>query len=290
MNPLPFISIVLCTAGASLCFKVIADRMPKFMALLFMYLFSAVFVFVFWLMFDRTAITVRDFIVVGLVLAFLNYLSVQCQWSAYKINMSRASLMMPLKSILAVSLLAVFLGEHNYFAGLAATGFFFHLVAIWLFGLGSQSKESERISNYKKWLFFTIAMVSLTALIQFLMKILSSSVPTTSFLLIWYASIFVYFSLSFHLWKDKKRETSEKGFFVFVPLTSFFTVANLASLYWAFQVSPGIAVVSFSALSETFVPAVIGWVVFKEARNISRIELIGLGLGIIAALMIILSR
>ncbi|MDD2731687.1 MAG: hypothetical protein PHI53_00635 [Candidatus Pacebacteria bacterium] len=203
--------------------------------------------------------------------------------------MSRTSLFLPLTSLFAAILYCIFLQEYEHLSFLAILGFIFHLVAIWLFKIGQNKGNREKDNAYGKWLLLTTILVIDNALIYFFIKLLSFDIPKIHFLVFWYSGCLFYFSLTFIFKKEGQIEPLRKKLFLLIPLISLLTIFNLLCQYWAFQLNSGTTTVSFIALNSTFVPVVVGWIVFKEGKNISKIEIIGFLCGIAAAILIITS-
>lgn len=296
MNAYPLFGLLVFVALTSSLIKLIANNLPRVKALFAQYLFCALFVFLFWLFFDRSLPSVNLFLAIAGGMALLNYLGAYCQWSAYKIDMSRTSLFFPWVGLLAIALFCIFLDEYKNLKPAALIGVGLHVVAIYLFYMGrtkEKKKENNRMGNkgdnFKKWLFFTLGMVILTGLLNFWTEVLAFSVPKTQFLLCWYFGSFVFSSLALFFQKEK-TEPSKVKLFYFVPLLSLAIVMALACWYWAFQLNSGTLVVSFQALNLTFIPVLIGWLVFGERKGLNRVELSGFLCGIIAAILIILSH
>ncbi len=279
--------MIVSAAGLNIAFKVMVNKLPRMKALLLMYFIAAMLGVLYWASFDRTSPSL-EVILIGGGLAFLNYIGVQCLWVAFKINMSKTALLMPLTSVVGAVLLCIFLQEHKHLTVLAVAGFMLHLVAIWLFGIAKSKKDSlVGRSKYKRWLFFTLLMVVVNGLIYFLMKMACDKVPKTQFVMIWYVAMFLYFFITILVKKKEEAPQLSRLVFLAVPATSIFLVMNLVFTYWAFQLNTGVTTVSFAALSSTFVPVIIGWVFFGEGSHISKLEGSGFCCAIVAAVLII---
>lgn len=296
MNVYPLIGLVVFVALSSALVKLIANNLPRVKALFVQYLFAALFISLFWLVFDRSLPSARVFLTIAGGLAFLNYLGAYCQWSAYKINMGRTSLFFPWVGLLAIALFWIFLDEYKNIKPVALIGVCLHVVAMYLFYAGraaqkkkENNKGGDKGDNFGKWLFFTLGMVVCHGLLSFWAEILSSDVPKTQFLLCWYLGSFVFSSFALFFEKEK-TEPSKRKLFYFVPLLSLAIMLALVSWYWAFQLNSGTLVVSFNALNLTFVPVLIGWLLFGERKGLNRIELTGFLCGIVAAILIISSH
>lgn len=288
MNVLPFFFMLIFTALSCTLVKLFTNTLPLKTALCAQYFFSSLFIFLFWAVVDRTHISPQVFCAVGLGLASLNYLGAYCLWEAYKINVSRTTLFFPWISVVTIVLCWIFLNEYKNLNPVVIVGVSLHLVAIWLFRAGQKSKNKSEKSqdNLKKWLFFTLVLVATNAVVNFLMKRVSSDVPKTQFLFAWYSGSF-FFSLPALFFEKEKADPQKRKFYFFIPILSLIILVNLASLYWAYQLNPGSTVISFHALINTFTPAVIGWCIFGERKGVSKAELWGFVCGIAAALLII---
>ena len=292
MTWLPFVLLIVIHAAHSMAMKPMTDRLPRIKALLAMYLVCSLCGLLFWITFDGTLFTSRDLLVVGVGLGFLNFIVVQLYWAAYKINMSRTSLFLPLVSLFSATLLAIFLQEYEHLNLLAVTGFAIHLIAVWLFKVGQAQKNGgEEEEKYGRWLILTIALIATQSLQLFLMKVVASDVPTTQYIPMIYLGCLMYFGITLLCHKKEAMPPKYKSaFWGLIPVIGVLTAGFTACVYWMFQKNDGIASVSFFALSQTFVPALVGWIFFKEGKGFSRIELAGFFCGVTAALLIIFSH
>lgn len=289
MNILPLFLMTFFVAVGSAIIKIVADRLPRTVALFVQYFFCAIYVFAFWIFSDRSAFSASAFFFIALAMGILNYAGAYCQWAAYRINMARTSLFSPLIGVLTIAFFWIFLREYKHLSVLALVGVVLHLAAIWIFLSGRKRNQAERIEGAAKWFFFTVVMVASFGILNFLMKVLSRDVAITHFLFYWYVGTFTFSAL--FLSADRGLNAGslckQKKAFFLIPLLSLSVLGALAALYWAFQTNSGTLVASYSALNSTFVPVIVGWMFFKEAKGISRREVCGLACGVVAATLII---
>ena len=291
MNLLPLFLMTFFLAVCTATIKILSDKVPRTVALFVQYFFCAVYMVAFWILFDRTMLSAKEFFVIALGVSSVNYIGAYCQWAAYK-NMARTSLFSPLSGVLTIVLFWIFLKEYQYLSNWALVGVGLHLVAIWMFLSAKKEVQTAKSGSIKSWLFFMAGMVIFTGILHFMMKVLSKDVPETHFLLCWYCGTFGF--SAFFFFANRKANVNyllrrEKVFWL-LPVCSLGIVGYLAAQYWAFQTNSGTLVASYSALNSTFVPVITGWAFFKEAKAISRREIAGLACGVVAAVLIIASH
>ncbi len=160
-------------------------------------------------------------------------------------------------------------------------------VAIFLFVKFSRKAENQN-KNVKKWLLWVIGMVVIFGIATFLMKVFSSEIPRQQFLIYWYIGAFLG-SIPL-LFLEKQNPFKFPGKLIFlVPLASLFILGNLATTYWAFELTLASRVIPFRSIGITLIPVLIGWFIFKERKGLSKKEILAFSIGAMGAILIILS-
>lgn len=273
-------------ALAQILIKLIVDKLPRAQALSLQFLINALIMSLYVLVtghfrFSGDALKV---IPVGFFVAFGAY----CQWRAIAISLSRTSLFFPLSGVLTFILATIFLGEAEEWNFELIGGAILCFLAVFLFWSQLGKKEKGAQGDQRKWLFFVGGIVLILGMANFLIKVFSSDIPQGEFLLYWYLGTFLG-SLPL-LYLERQNHFQWPGKLVFlVPLASLAVLGNLATQYWAFQLTLVSRVVPFQSVGTTFLPILIGWLIFKERKGLSKKELLAFAIGIAGNLLIVLS-
>ncbi len=277
--------VIFCIA--QILIKLVASHLPRAQALSLMFLTCALIASGYGLITGNFIISSNIFIVgaVGFFVAFGAY----CQWQAIKLNLSRTSLFNPLSDVLTILLVVVFLSEAAKWNLKLISGMILCFAAIFLFVKFSKKTEDKN-ESVKKWLFWTLGMIIIFGTATFLMKVFSSEflIPRPQFLIYWYIGAFLG-SVPL-LFLEKQNSFKFPGKLIFLaPLAGLFVLGNLATTYWAFELTLASQVVPFRMVGITFLPILIGWFVFKERKSLSKKEILAFSIGAIGAILIILS-
>lgn len=277
---------IIIFAVAQVLIKLIVGKLPKAQALSLQFLINALIMFSFVL--AKNQFHFSDEALKVIPLGVLASLGAYCQWKAIAVSLSRTALFLPLAGSLTVGLAALFLGETKEWSSGLMAGIIICFLAAFFFRNQSKEKAEGNRESDKKWLFFVVGMILIFGITNFLMKAFSSDIPRGQFLFYWYAGTFLG-SLPL-LFLEKQNPLEWPGRIVFlVPLASLAILGNLATQYWAFQLTLASRVVPFQTFGTTFVPVLIGWFVFKERKGLSKKELLAFFTGLAGASLIILS-
>lgn len=269
---------------ATILIKLVADRIPRTQGIFLQYLICAILISEYWILTDQTKILMPDcFIVLGLG-SFVCF-GAYSQWRAIKINLSKTALFNPLSEALVIILSLIFLYEFKAWNVRLILGIILSFSAAYLFRI---QKTDMKNKNRKEWLFFTLAMVTILGIATFMMKFFSSKMPPAQFLMFWYCGAFLgSFPL---LCFEKQNPFIYPGKAIFlIPLVSLGILGNLATVYWAFQLTEASRVMPFQKIGSTFLPILAGWFIFKERVGLSKREILAFLIGAAGILFIIFS-
>ncbi len=132
-------------------------------------------------------------------------------------------------------------------------------------------------------------MVLILGIAAFMMKFFSFNISTTTFVSYWYPGAFLG-SLPI-LWLERKNKIKlfQKGVWR-VPLASFGILGSLVTLYWTFQLAPAGVVLPIKTLGFTLLPIIIGLLIFKEKKKLTKNQILGFILGIIGVVLVVISQ
>lgn len=285
----PFVLMVLVHIFFCYFYKKVIDLLPMVRATFVRYVFCWFLVIGFWLAFDGNPFPLAVFLAVGLGIGLLNFIGVLCEWTAFRVNMSRTALFLPLVSLVSAALFCIFLGEYQNLRPVALLGFCLHLAAIYLFYLGKTKHRPKEAKTFRNWMWLTVTLIAANSLIYFFLKIASVNVFSTYFLVSWYSGMLLFSFSAFVVGREPKKEEVKEfnRTWFLVPVVSLLTVLYLASQYWAFQKNPGINATAFTALDSAFTPVVVGWLFAGEGKNLSKTEIAGFLCGIAAVMLIV---
>lgn len=264
--------------------KSIVNRFPRSKALIAQYLISFIFISTYSLFTGLVSID-RSFLLISIA-GFLSSIGGYFQWRAYKISLSKTGLFMPMMHIIAALLAAIFLKERLLYTNSELViGVLFTFIASFLF-LKKRFKEKEVLDL--NWLLSVSGMVLFTGITLFLMKVFSFSISRTQFLVYWYFGTVIGSAIPLWFGRHDQNKLFQKGFWK-IPLASVGTLGTLLTLYWAFQIAPATIVLPIQAFGTAFIPVILGFVIFKERKILTKYEKIGFLFGAIGVLFIILS-
>lgn len=152
-----------------------------------------------------------------------------------------------------------------------------------------KAKESKDHDGIKEQLPLIVGMIVIGSTLNFLIKWMASDVPPCHFVVCWYGGVFLFSGLTFAATHNKSAcllPTPKKRVYLLIPLCSFLITCNMAAFYLAIRVNSGTSVISFTAMTGTFLPASVGWIFFGE-RKASWTEKVGFVFGAVAAVLIV---
>lgn len=269
--------------------KLITDRLPnKAHGVFIQYLCCAIMASGYWLLTSQDKILIPEcFGALGL--GFFVCFGAYCQWHAHALNLSKTALLDPLSEVITIILVTVFLFEFKSWNLMLVFGIIYSFKAVYIFK-SQKEKGMKKEKENRKWLFFTLAMVTIFGIATFGMKVFASkfSMPKAQFLMFWYTGAFLGSLIL--LYVKKQNPLIYPGKFVFlIPLLSLGIVGNLATLYWALQLTEASRVIPVRLVGEIFVAVLIGLFIFKERKELSEAGKLGFWIGTAGALFIFLS-
>ena len=273
---------------AIILIKLIVNKLPLVQALFLQYLICFIMIFGYWILTGQAKLVVPIDAFKIFVLGFFICFGTYCQWRAYKINLSKTSLLGPLSNVLTITLSLIFLNEIAQWNLSLAVGTCLSFGAIWLFLTQKQKIQKSKERDVKKWLLFALGMMVIFGIANFLTKVFSFRIPRVQFLMFWYTGAFL--ASLFILCFKKQNPFVFPGKVIFlIPLLSLSIIGSLATSYWAFQLTLASQVIPFQAIGFTFFPILAGWFIFKERVRLSRREILAFLIGTAGVLFIIFS-
>jgi drug/metabolite transporter (DMT)-like permease len=208
--------------------------------------------------------------------------------SAVELSLSKTSLFLPFVDIFSLLLTIIFLGENLLFTFQVAAGIILCFLAMFLFQTSSKRENSSKEMDKKKWFIFTLLMILIYGVSVFLIRIFSATITRGDFLIGFYLGSF-FGSLPIILWeKQNPAKISRKMTLLFIVI-SLAIFSNLSFLYLTFQLGgPASIVLPVRRSIATIATVLIGWLIFKERRGISKKEILGFVIGIIGVVVILI--
>ena len=270
--------------------KVATDMLPKrkSIGIFWQYLFCALVALLFAVVSGKTSFAPQFFLVavVGFFNAFGNY----CQWQAFGLSLSRSSLFFPLTEVWTISLALLFLGEIPLWSLQLILGVALCFAATWLFRFSAKSKKEAKTVLMKKWLIFTVGMITVFGTATFLVKVFSATIPRETFLMGFYMGSFVgSLPILFIERQNPLKTLLPKKTFLTISLLGILVMSATLALYWTYQLGGPISLVHpVRGIFITLIPVLLGWFLFKERKGLSKMEWLAFLLGIVGAILVLL--
>lgn len=281
--------LIVISISSFVLIKMTSDKLPKkAIGIFYQYLFCAIIVILYAFLCKKF---VMNLLIINIgALGFANAFGAYCQWRAFELNLSKTALFSPLINVIALGLAVIFLSEGSLWNFKLIIGVILCFLAIWLFGLVPNNKDSKKkIIQNKQWAVFTVVMIVVSGVSIFLMKLSSFSISRETFLVGWYSGAFLGSIVLIRFEKQSLLKIPGKMFFR-ILLLSLSIVGSLFTLYWTFQLGGSISiVVPLQMLFVAIASVLIGLFLFKERRRFSKKEWYGFLVGIIGAILISLS-
>ena len=227
-----------------------------------------------------------EYLVVMLI-ALLNPYGNLCRISAYKHSLSKTNLVSPLSGILITGLSALLLSENVIYNPKTIIGSTFLFGAIFLL---SFRPEKGKMVNLN-WLLLALGMIVIEGGTMFSQKYFSSDIPKSTFFLYWYFASTIS-ALPILFYREKANPTRTSLFrlkeILLIFTASLFLLGSTVNVYWAFQTAPAGLVEPIRRFGMAFLPIPIGWIIFKEKKQLTKLQIIGFILGTVGASFIIM--
>lgn len=226
-------------------------------------------------------------VVVGVVNAFGAWAFAQ----AIMVGFTQSFLLLPLSSIMALFLAAIFLGESHLFnlhtpAGIVTSlGLILSLSGIIFF----HKKQNYKNKPKQFWLLALISFIVITGTVEFLSKFFAvNNVPPVTYIISWYAGSFVGalgIALSNKLWKQDGF--SDYDWF-WASIFAVGTIGSLGSTYLGLTAAPLALIIPLRAFLYTVGGALMGLFIFHEKDYFDKLQIVGLIFGFIGAALLII--
>jgi len=261
--------------------KVVSDRLPKKKSVGLFYQSLACFIIAgFYFLFSQECSISLIIILVGLVNAAGNYFV----WKSFSISLSKSALVFPLGDGLTIILAVILLKEAALWSPQLAIGVFLSFLAMFFFR--TPKKWGEKTA--KEWFLFALGMVLIFGTTSLLIKIYSSGYSQSNFLFSHYTGTLIGALILLRLEKVCSLVIPKKTILL-SSLLGGLCLLTLFAVFWTYQLGGQISLIQpLRGLSITLIPALFGWLVFKE-RGFSKLEKLGFVFGIFGAVIIIFS-
>lgn len=264
--------------------KFIVGNLPRAKALSFIFFLCAGIMFIYNFIFAELRFE-KIFLVI-IAVGLINACGATFRTKAYQYSLSKTNLFTPLAGVITITLAGLFLNEGAlYNAGMILGVLLLFTASILLSKKGNQENDEN---PGMLWLLFILGMVLFEGFTIFMTKYFSFTVPQSTFLLYWYSGSFLGSLPIILLERNDQKKFFQKNM-LWVPLASLGLLGSMAILYWAFQLAPAGVVDPIRRFGMSFLPIFIGWFVFKERKELTKIQIIGFILGIIGSSLVILN-
>ena len=235
------------------------------------YCFCAVFAVSFAVIMGHLHFTLMTLVILGI--GFMNGFACYAYWKAIDISLSRAALFTFLDDLIAMGLSWVILHEGKFLTPIGGAGVILCLLFAVLSALHAYKKK-EILAFFGYTLFYSILWGVATFFERYSAF---HELQVGQFLSSWYVGAFVASLCILYFYKDPDASQKKEGVLRVADVLCMFgvalgTVICLGLAYWAYSLVPQIIVQPVFLVSEALVPAVVGWVIFKEHKRFDRWE------------------
>lgn len=262
--------------------KKVADKADKTRQQFWLYFFSA-------LLSLGLILWTKDFafkpaLLIIIALGILNSAAIYFNLRAVAVSLSKSSALTQFDDIISILLGYIFLNETRFLNFTIIIGILLCLGAAMLFINFKEIFSKDKEQSAKKLLFlgYVAGYSAIWGLVGFSMRYFSiEGIPLTEYVFCWYAGAWIG-SILLLLFRKKdvvEEKINKKGFFVLF-FASLFMWLSLQLSFAAFQLAPITIIQPIFLVSELIFPVLIGLFIFKEIKQISKIEIIALLLGI----------
>lgn len=279
--------LVVVNIAALVLMKLVSDKFPKKKAkgVFYQYLFCALIALSYFFFWEKGVLN-PEIALIGII-GFVNAFGCYFQWQAFELSLSKSVLFLPIMEVVAISLAVIFLGELSLWNTWLFLGVGLCFLSMIIFGLRETDVKGENPN--KRWLFSIILAVLIFGIAAFLMKYFSLTVSRGNFLAGWYCGAFMGTLPLLVLERQNPINITKRTILYIVPL-SFAILGALFALYWTYQLGGPISLVNpLKGVFITVVPALLGWIMWREAKKLSRKERYGSVIGLIGAIIVLLS-
>lgn len=280
---------IIINVVAQATMKQMTDTLPRTKALFWQFIIAVTLSLIAIILVGDlyTNLEYLPMVLIGMINAFGAY----CQWRAYAISLSKSVLFMPLSGVISATLAAWFLGEKFlYHSGWLLVGLVF-LQAAGFFLAWRKPKPEEKIHFISwQWLVWVLSMVSIFGTAAFMIKGFSNTVPLTTFLVHWYIGACLGAFIIFLFKKEQPKGPFKKRHLLLILVASVALWGSRSVHFWAFQVAPLGLVVPLQIFGLSATSILVGWVVFKEKEQLTRLHVIGFLIGLLGIVAIVVSR
>ncbi len=251
--------------------------------LVWQYFFAALLALTIAVLAKQVELSTRVLIVlfIGAVNAFACY----CQWRAYDISVSRAAMMSNLDDLLAIGLGYAFLGELRLLTPVLTAGIAVSIISVIMF-LKIKHPSGKRPRHLIGWV---LGYTAIWGIAIFFMRFFSiQGLSLLAFVTAWYVgawlgALFTRFVVMGREEAGPPLTFSQQSK---VFLLSVIIWAVIMFTYFIRTTVPITIIQPIQLVAEMSVPVVIALVFFKEARNMSRKELVIITASIIGVTLI----
>lgn len=268
--------------------KKVADKADKTRQQFWLYFFSA-------LLSLGLILWTKDFafkpaLLIIIALGILNSAAIYFNFRAVAVSLSKSSALTQFDDIISILLGYIFLNETRFLNFTIIIGILLCLGAAMLFINFKEFFSKDKEQSAKKLLFlgYVAGYSVIWGLVGFSMRYFSiEGVSLPEYVFSWYWGAWVG-SILLLLFRKKdvaEEKINKKGFFTLF-FAALFMWLSLQLSFAAFQLAPITIIQPIFLVSELIFPVIIGLFIFKEIKQLSKIEIIALLLGIIGGITI----
>lgn len=279
--------VLVAFVGVRWALKTIVGLHSRTKRLFLQYLFCSLFAIIFAVIMGHLRFNTMTVVII--FIGFLNGFACYANWKATEVSLSKTSLMTFWDDLIAMGFSWVILNEGRLLSIKSAAGIALCLLATLLFALhAKRGKESLRFFGY-------VAVYSvLWGIAQFFENYgAKTDMPAGRFLSSWYVGALIASCFIVLLYKDADKSQQNNhnerlrmkdvaGMFLF----SFVIASCLAISYWVFLLAPQLIVQPVFLIGEAVVPAIVGWIVFKEKNTFDKAQWGYSAIGLLGVIMI----
>ncbi len=241
----------------------------------------------------------------GLLIAAIASVNATAAWlylRAVKINLTRATLLTPVITVISLLLAVIFLGEWRLLnptelpGACRLVGIILGIAALGCFSINRNNDKITQKSNETSATINAAGAVFLWGVTNFLLKYFAlKAIPTDQFLTAWYpgawlASLLIFTAtgrLRFPTTPSKKLSAPSPRLrhLILIGMLGCLTIANLGVTYYALTLAPAVIVLSIHDLIQMGGGTLIGILLYSERQHFRRQDSWGIISGIGATML-----
>jgi len=283
-----FVAYIILWSFGQGVIKHITAILPRAKSVYAMYVVAAILTLVIALIWGNITIEAK-FLPIFLVGAYQTW-GGYAQFRAYTHNLSRSSILMPLRFVVPIILAAVLLGEATLYTNAWIPAGAIFLLAATLLLLKVKKEEDEKRASMD-WLFSIFAFIAIAGSAGFLMKVFASELEISrlTFLSYWYSGTIFGAVPMLLLERDDTRVLFRKEG-LWVLLAGALIMLQLGIQYTIYQRIPLAIAEPILSFGTTFGSILVGFLIFNEMKELTRLQRFGFLVGSLGVIMLIIAQ